>query len=123
MFETLLVAASRRSFLSKLAGAAAALSLSILGIKSAYAGTVETFCCNLCETSDPFCSGGACAWCWYCVYEKEPGICMKYQCIERYHVGGDCENGADCNPFYLKCSRAVYKGLVSCTYVVPACTI
>jgi hypothetical protein len=129
MIEKLIEKLSRRGFLSRLSAAAAAVVCSIVGIRpnTVRAGVgVDVFCCFLCQNSNPTCSGGACSWCWYCKYmeylepqvdpgggpEPKVGIrCSKYQCVERY-TAGPCDSPVCTN---IKCSRAVFKGTISCS--------
>jgi hypothetical protein len=116
MIEKLIEGIGRRSFLSKLSAAAAALVCSVIGIKpnSVQAGgLVDYLCCHLCFEPSIDCNSsvGVCAWCWYCgPYQVNPTTCSKYKCTEHYSAA-PCDTDGCINGL---CSAVIYAGPVSC---------
>jgi len=98
-------AGARRSFLGRLAAAAAAV---LLGPAQAARGVEKVGCCELCSASRN--CNYSCKWCW-CCWNQSEGHC--YQCTEYYGepCNGNCF-GASCSG--VVCSAAYIINYASC---------
>jgi hypothetical protein len=100
VIEKLTEAVSRRGFLGKLSGAAAALVLSLFGAAKPALAIAYVACCTLClQPGTCSYSGCACQWSWVC--EHTDG--SFWRCFECYAAPSYC--GPECRN--IKCSRAV----------------
>ena len=98
LFEHLTSLATRRGFLQRMAQAAGAIGLTLVGVDVAKA-SVTIKCCNLCL--DPAtCTYSNCAsqWCWACCHDTGPGAdFFLYSCDECYSATGEwCEPNNVC---------------------------
>lgn len=104
IIEKLTEAVGRRRFLGKVASAAAAVVLTVVGIDSARAsgGLIEVECCSLCK--DPTtCTYGncACQWKWPCGSGGGAGCFLCWECY--FQTGPHCTSDDGCE--FAKCSR------------------
>jgi len=134
LFERLTEAVDRRSVLQKMAQAAGAIALALIGADVARA-VVTVKCCTLCIPPNTCTySGCTCEWCWPCCFDSGPGHDNRlYSCDECYSSSGAwCNNrtspgcsivgtgGGTC-PSAIKCSRARLLPVAPCAEEEPGC--
>ncbi len=91
LVEYLTEALNRRALLKKMAQAAGATGLALMGIREASA-TFPVQCCSLClDPAGCIYGGCTCEWCWTCC-NVGTDLCM-YACYECYSASGSwCDN-------------------------------
>jgi len=91
MMEKISNKMGRRSFLTTITKAAAALALGIVGVPSAQAFIAVVKCCRLCQSSTSTCKG-KCTWSWTCICQT--GVIegctaadnnKRWKCLEVYN--------------------------------------
>jgi hypothetical protein len=86
---------SRRGFVAKLTGGAAAAVLAVIGTPKE-AQAQDMACCRLCSTT---CDSGMCAWSYTCCHEANQCV---YTCIEYYDTIFSCDGS--CNGLVGSCA-------------------
>ncbi len=99
LFEYLTDAVSRRSVLQRMAQAAAAIGLTLMGVDVARA-MFTSKCCTVCLDPAGGCSytNCSCQWCWTCCHDTGPGAdFFMYSCDECYSATGTwCSTSSVC---------------------------